>query len=567
MSLKFNPTDSTPPEAVPKRKKASAPKVRSGCKTLRRIKCDEGKPTCLKCSIYGRPCGGYSQDTENKAPKTSLLLPKQTYSANLPLVYSPGACPQESGQDWHYFEHYRDSTAFSVAGSYDPALWNNVVLQAAEQEPSLKRMLRALAALDLTPATTRGLYSWNFSGSADDPHEHHRYALREYGKALRETRDRVLQGQSNLRTSLIFSHLSIAIETFHGNFEPALAQVYNATRLLDDSGFTEKSYLESTSKPNPATGVEDELAQMFYALSFIAMTFTPDIIPVQVHLKRKNDHEETVAQMPSTFDSVRQAIFYMRVIARRCSHFQAASWMFDESQTGPPNPGAYLGFMDRVSNAVVPEAFEEQQKYLQDLERWNSAVAPLAQHSHTPAGREYRGAIALLQLHSVGTYINVSSALTADELFYDVLIPQFQSMVQLSREVYAFLPTAKYTLAFRAVAYLAMTARKCRDPVLRREAIQLLAATPRREMFWDSIVAAQIGLWVVSLEEEGMVDGFVPKTSRVRNIAMNIDMETRSIHVWCMQPRRGGEPGEWIRRETTLRADREESSSLEIPLR
>src|SRR5450755_1287659 len=51
------------PQASPeiKRTRAHKPKVRTGCVTckIRRVKCDETKPSCLKCTRSGRKCDGY----------------------------------------------------------------------------------------------------------------------------------------------------------------------------------------------------------------------------------------------------------------------------------------------------------------------------------------------------------------------------------------------------------------------------------------------------------------------------------------------------------------------------
>ncbi|KLU81825.1 hypothetical protein MAPG_00906, partial [Magnaporthiopsis poae ATCC 64411] len=56
---------------VKRRTRASKPKVRTGCITwaglrhekdemrIRRVKCDEGKPACQRCTSTGRACDGY----------------------------------------------------------------------------------------------------------------------------------------------------------------------------------------------------------------------------------------------------------------------------------------------------------------------------------------------------------------------------------------------------------------------------------------------------------------------------------------------------------------------------
>jgi hypothetical protein len=56
-----------------------------------------------------------------------------------------------------------------------------------------------------------------------------------------------------------------------------------------------------------------------------------------------------------------------------------------------------------------------------------------------------------------------------------------------------------------------IVAMKCRDPLLRREAIRLLASKPRREGVLDSVFTAKVHLWLVGIEEEGMQDGIMPE--------------------------------------------------------
>src|SRR3954470_12179261 len=54
-------TQQLQPTTEIKRTRAHKPKVRTGCVTckVRRVKCDESKPFCLKCTKSGRRCDGY----------------------------------------------------------------------------------------------------------------------------------------------------------------------------------------------------------------------------------------------------------------------------------------------------------------------------------------------------------------------------------------------------------------------------------------------------------------------------------------------------------------------------
>ena len=62
-----------------------------------------------------------------------------------------------------------------------------------------------------------------------------------------------------------------------------------------------------------------------------------------------------------------------------------------------------------------------------------------------------------------------------------------------------------FSLCSGCVPALFLTAFKCRDPVLRREAVALLEAHPRREGLWDAALHAKIGRRIVELEEASML--------------------------------------------------------------
>ncbi|KAK4454390.1 transcriptional regulatory protein moc3 [Podospora aff. communis PSN243] len=65
---------STSSQAPKKRTRASKPKVRTGCITckIRRVKCGEEKPACLRCTSTGRTCDGY--DPEHSPSRTRVVL-------------------------------------------------------------------------------------------------------------------------------------------------------------------------------------------------------------------------------------------------------------------------------------------------------------------------------------------------------------------------------------------------------------------------------------------------------------------------------------------------------------
>jgi hypothetical protein len=84
-----------------------------------------------------------------------------------------------------------------------------------------------------------------------------------------------------------------------------------------------------------------------------------------------------------------------------------------------------------------------------------------------------------------------------------------------------------FTLSPGVLRPLFLVGIKCRDVYLRREAIEMLAAKPRREGLYDSALCVKCAQWVEALEDRYRVAGIVPSWARVGAIAVNFGMEDR----------------------------------------
>jgi hypothetical protein len=66
------------------------------------------------------------------------------------------------------------------------------------------------------------------------------------------------------------------------------------------------------------------------------------------------------------------------------------------------------------------------------------------------------------------------------------------------------------------------------------------------------VLTAKINVWIIDIEKEDMVDGFIPE-ARARKTGWKFDMEKRVAHIWSHFPVRKDSLDELRRRETTLR--------------
>lgn len=169
-------TDSTSPEPEHTRQKRWAPKSRSGCMTCkkRRIKCDEARPSCSRCTLSNRVCEYQtpptsipSSDSENtgcdqlETAVSSPELTRQRSSSedsieHLPPVFFVNASPYKSQTEHQTFSHWlgraescsvitRNFGSFNILGVELPKLAYNHksvrhgLLAAASVTASLER--------------------------------------------------------------------------------------------------------------------------------------------------------------------------------------------------------------------------------------------------------------------------------------------------------------------------------------------------------------------------------------------------------------------------------------------
>jgi hypothetical protein len=124
----------------------------------------------------------------------------------------------------------------------------------------------------------------------------------------------------------------------------------------------------------------------------------------------------------------------------------------------------------------------------------------------------------------------------AQETTYDQFLSIFQDIVSEISQIVGPISTSQPTTALQRhfsndigiLSALYMTGTKCRDPVIRRKAHSLLESARRREVVWDSMVAAKTVERVIAVEEGDIV---VTSCSDITEPARVFDM---GVRVTCM---------------------------------
>ncbi|KAF2493017.1 hypothetical protein BU16DRAFT_424028, partial [Lophium mytilinum] len=144
------------------RKKVWKTKVKTGCITcrIRRVKCDEDKPDCKRCTSTGRKCDGYeppkAQKQDSQAVVRAARPPKSTrlstsllpgYARSTPAAFMDPAFASETSAESRSLKFFQLYTAPEMAGFFDSTFWVQDLLLAANEHQSIRYAVTALGAL------------------------------------------------------------------------------------------------------------------------------------------------------------------------------------------------------------------------------------------------------------------------------------------------------------------------------------------------------------------------------------------------------------------------------------
>ncbi|KAK0124117.1 hypothetical protein ONS95_009100 [Cadophora gregata] len=239
--------------------RAGKPKVRTGCKTCKRrkVKCDEGKPGCLRCLKFGTECEGYRPKRSGQQAKATkgttahrkrLLLPNDSQlilrRASEPIPHSPQqplAASQLKGglEDQQYLGIKNTTEEDSSLWDFGEEVLHNIPWDHRQSdlphtEPTIQQLNDSIAALSKAKNLER---AGDMSGLAS---AHFNYAFRQYGRALEGIRE-IASSPSETHPTKLLLHASVLIfifESIQDNSMVAITHLksaYNALVTRDPS--------------------------------------------------------------------------------------------------------------------------------------------------------------------------------------------------------------------------------------------------------------------------------------------------------------------------------------------
>ncbi|KAF2191044.1 hypothetical protein K469DRAFT_720016 [Zopfia rhizophila CBS 207.26] len=532
-------------------------RVKTGCETcrIRRVKCDETKPECLRCTKTGRKCEGYKHVTPSpgQSPSAaasyrnpSFLVVPQTPSPTSVTRNPSRSISPDSAENRSFF-YFRTHTLPKWTEFFDSDLWSQKILQLSHSEPAIKHGILALSTMHERFESTTPI----FSAKTND------FAFVQYMQAVKHSNDLLTahqEGKVDVEKVLIACIIFTCYENLAGNYRAANMHLRNGLRILSQ-------HKRDLPPQTHSTAAQESIANVLYRFDLQAMTFSDNTSPYDygvdnppecpsipdAYTKNANARNDLVGLLRCMMwisgvaninPHAPEHPVWLQIYTQLMSSFENWESTFDKYQQNiPPNeqgdPKIYAGntllkvysIMARtivaagagLKTEMAWDSFTDSFKTIVDLAETLPTLArpssqPSSSRSSSSPPRSGASSSKPQQTKHRTIAPNPATSKPSPPPGTSTLVfltePTSQIPASKTACEYTTTPIAKrkpssFSPSFELspIVPLFISACRCRDPVLRRRAIALLLNCRRREGVWDSFGAGMVALQCVKLEE------------------------------------------------------------------
>ncbi|BCS23764.1 uncharacterized protein APUU_40208S [Aspergillus puulaauensis] len=400
------------------------------------------------------------------------------------------------------FQYFYERTVPSLAGYCGSEFWNRLVLQVGQHEKSVWHALIALGSLHENFENDQQIPGLRFSRRGQDS-----FAVQEYNFAIRALLGRsnpagVLPANLAVDVCLISCVLFACFEVLSGHYDSAIGHIRGGIKIMNEAYYDPRyaTFCHPVLKPSTVTSLEmDNLRKMLIRLQDQAFTLTRDSIDQQ--LTNSTAYGDAHLEIPDVFRSVAEArdIFeYYRYKAAR-----------DETT---------LDGTESDTNAQLLRIYEPI------LTKFLTALSTFEQTRQTLLTPREQIALKILKIHQNMHLARLSYAKHGlnNQASWDRYNPIFSEIVDLAASVIDTthgidclslspaqlenlsnqgLLKPSFTLDMGIIGPVFNATTLCRDPLIRRRAVQVLRSASRQEGCFNSHVCAVVAEHAIAIEE------------------------------------------------------------------
>lgn len=488
----------------------------------RRIKCDEGVPSCKRCISTGRDCEGYRQD----AAASAATVSRSNAAAGLLAVYQQ---PVQSNAPAGVDASHAERSAFAMlhgecvrrmAGLFSESFWTVDVMRATQVYPAVWHAGLAMAAMHRATCITA-----QTAPARASRQRHEAFSLAQFHAAvpalLALTRKPVL-ADADKEAILLASTLFTGLCCLQENYEQASRHARGGNRLYwgwkywrqngnddDDDGSDDEDGDDDDADATCTTA--NYRADNAGSRRAGCVLTTKSLTAVFTHFEM---------QFCSRFRNVDMPEWRWRTKAHKCSAapFASAVDAYTELQpllTGYCHIGRYLS-VPRNAAELEPAVGRTLPAYVRELLTWKAKfdVLLLARGDDTLPPPDEEEAYKMLCLRllwmTLETGLGPNDSGATGEMVWDERLPAMERVMTFAETHFAARchpdsgngPRAfTFTFAMNVCEVLTFMGTNCRDGGIRRRLIALLHGWRERDGMMDARLLALIVHSVMVLEE------------------------------------------------------------------
>ncbi|KAI1747219.1 hypothetical protein F4782DRAFT_448188 [Xylaria castorea] len=511
-------------------------RTRDGCSTCRqrKVKCDETKPECNRCTSAGYKCDGYSQPlirgshSENTTasrpsdidkPSTSSVQAALIYSTHQAIVELKVALPRTNVAEVRSYHFFLDMAAPSLAGVFDGDFWMSEIPRACFVDQavwhavvSLGAVYESFLARSSRPSVT----------SAVPPGKD--FALQQCNLAIRfltNSPDLESDKWRTLTASVLFTYIC-SLQDLQEQAFMHLTAGHKIIQAMVLDGRYKRLSPGLPATPEPST---DEGRGVFAS---------PDNIPIslatlQAVIANIESHRQALDHGGLNYEETRNHTFNVWLSYRNpSSHYRGSSLQYAMrpsivnanraaesllyglmlySQVNSDRLAAVVGKGDMASLEVLISGQEPYKRCFTELHAFvQTCTIEADTHAQIRSGGNKSIQNALLSLRLLLATIRLLLLRNPDKpeqpIIRSYLCAQFQEIVRIAQQVLqtdddraSFIPTPHMTQSLFLVAHSGF------PQSIRRRAISLLRAYPRCAGVWDTMFSAALADMMMKQEK------------------------------------------------------------------
>lgn len=461
----------------------------------RKVKCDEAKPHCRRCTSTARKCSGYPPPPSGQAAYTwtdLLTLPSTATTITPFLRRLPTTIHSTTEFEARAHAFFRAHVAPALATHSTPSFWRILVHQASAREPAVHHAVACISALyeDLLGAPANSLL-------LKEPRQ--RFALAQYNVALRH----LTAPNADANVVLLVCLLFVCIEAMLGNKDMAIQHCRHGIMLFNEGG----AMMETD-------WVREELGPIFLRLATMPYFFGVEAADFPEPVALVTD-VEVLEVVPDGNEAAWDYLVNRTVRAIRKGYVFAQA-----AARGEPE-----------EQSVVETYLTERRQVLDSLVKWRHYYLDF--RTRNTWGREDEQLVTPLsrEMECIVGYIWLSCSYpNIGQLVYDDHLAEFEAVLALSKQHIGLKKASKpnttttnpkFILEKGFLPSLYFVGIRCRRLDLRLVALQhILQIAHDRENLFDTRMLYSVGVRLAEMEHGVQLDLAWPEHPDAKAMAL-----------------------------------------------